>query len=62
VELTLEDKSGRATAVVWPSVQVLNGTLSANTRADVLFHLEPDSYAAAGVRLSIADARNSTAA
>jgi single-stranded-DNA-specific exonuclease len=62
VELTLEDKSGRATAVVWPSVQALNGTLSANARADVLFHLEPDSYATAGVRLSIADARNSAAA
>jgi len=62
VELILEDKRGRATAVVWPSVQSLNGTLSANARADVLFHLEPDSYATAGVRLSIADARNSAAA
>ena len=62
LELTLEDESGRATAVVWPSVQSLNGALSGNARADVLFHVEPDSYAAAGVRLSIADARNSAAA
>jgi single-stranded-DNA-specific exonuclease len=62
VELTLEDTSGRAVAVVWPSVQTLNGTLSAKARVDVLFHVEPDSYASAGVRLSIADARNSAAA
>jgi hypothetical protein len=26
-------------------------------RADVLFHVEPDSYAAGGARLTIADVR-----
>jgi single-stranded-DNA-specific exonuclease len=59
VELTLQDMSGHATAVVWPSVQSLNGTLSTDARADILFHVEPDTYAPAGARLSIADARNS---
>ena len=59
-ELTLEDRTGRATAVLWPSVQQLGGTLGPGVRVDVLFHIEPDAYAPAGARLAIVDARNST--
>jgi single-stranded-DNA-specific exonuclease len=53
-ELTLEDCTGRATAVLWPSVTALNGVLASGSRADVLFHVEP------GPRLTVVDARNST--
>src|SRR5207245_770846 len=53
-EMTLEDSSGRATAVLWPSADALNALLAAGSRADVLFHIEP------GARLTLADARNST--
>ncbi len=60
VELTLEDATGSATAVLWPSVQAVAADLAPGARADVLFHVEPDSYAPAGARLAIADARNST--
>ena len=59
-ELTLEDDTGRATAVVWPSAQALAEQLVAGVRADVLFHVEPDAYAPAGARLELVDARNST--
>jgi single-stranded-DNA-specific exonuclease len=60
VELELEDATGRATAVLWPSAQAVAEHLAPGARADVLFHVEPDSYAPAGARLAIADARNST--
>ena len=59
-ELTLEDGSGRATAVLWPSAQALAAQLTPGARADLLFHVEPDAYAASGARLEIVDARNST--
>ena len=57
VELTLDDGTGRATAVVWPSAQSLAPQLVPGARADVIFHLEPDAYAPAGARLEIVDAR-----
>src|SRR5438093_3627800 len=59
-ELTLEDATGRASAVLWPSARELEDTLASGGRSDVLFHLEPDTYAAAGARLTLVDARNST--
>ena len=52
------DGSGRAAAVVWPSAQPLLGEL-VRARSDVLFHLEPDEFAAAGTRMNVVDARNS---
>jgi single-stranded-DNA-specific exonuclease len=58
-ELTLEDTSGRATAVLWPSARDLDPLLATGCRADVLFHIEPDGYAASGARLTLVDARNS---
>ncbi|HEY8131311.1 MAG TPA: single-stranded-DNA-specific exonuclease RecJ [Thermoanaerobaculia bacterium] len=59
-ELTLEDATGRASAVLWPSARALEDTLTSGGCSDVLFHLEPDAYAAAGARLTLVDARNST--
>ena len=57
-ELLLRDLSGRASAVVWPSAKALLSEL-VRARSDVLFHLEPDEFAAAGVRMNVVDARNS---
>jgi single-stranded-DNA-specific exonuclease len=56
-ELMLEDGSGRVGAVVWPSVKQLAAEIVQRSRADVLFQVEPDTYAAAGVRLTIVDVR-----
>ncbi|HUJ12226.1 MAG TPA: single-stranded-DNA-specific exonuclease RecJ [Thermoanaerobaculia bacterium] len=50
-ELLLQDRTGQATAVVWPSVAELNGILACGGRADVLFQVEP------GPRLTLLDAR-----
>jgi hypothetical protein len=58
VELVLQDPSGRATAVLWPSTQALASQLVPGARADVLFRVEPDAYSG-GARLEIVDARNS---
>ena len=55
-ELALEDATGRATAVLWPSVKQL-GTQLARGTSDVLVRVEPDRYS--GVRLEIVDARAS---
>jgi single-stranded-DNA-specific exonuclease len=60
VELVVEDATGRATAVLWPSVQTAGEHLAPGARADLLFHVEPDAYAPSGSRLAIVDARNST--
>ncbi|HEX7151842.1 MAG TPA: single-stranded-DNA-specific exonuclease RecJ [Thermoanaerobaculia bacterium] len=51
-ELSLEDGTGRGTAVLWPSVKELGPILQGT--ADVLFQLEPDAYR--GSRLVIVDA------
>lgn len=53
-ELTLEDATGKAVAVLWPSVKQL-GREVAKGRVDLLVKVEPDRYH--GVRLEIADAR-----
>ena len=56
-ELMLDDGSGRVPAVVWPSVKQLAAEIVQRVRADVLFRVEPDSYAAGGARLTIEDVR-----
>jgi single-stranded-DNA-specific exonuclease len=60
IELTLEDDTGCATAVLWPSEQELAQHLAPGARVDILFHVEPDAYAPAGARLQIIDARPRT--
>jgi single-stranded-DNA-specific exonuclease len=59
-ELTIDDGTGQAAAVLWPSVRALAPHLARGATADLLFHLEPDGYAACGAKLSVVDARNST--
>ena len=56
-ELTLEDGTGSATAVLWPSAQALAAQLAPGVRADFLFHVEPDAYSPTGARVEIVDAR-----
>lgn len=56
-ELAMADASGRAAAVVWPSVKELGAEIVRQRRVDLLFHVEPDSYAASGARLAVVDAR-----
>ncbi|HEX8169490.1 MAG TPA: single-stranded-DNA-specific exonuclease RecJ [Thermoanaerobaculia bacterium] len=52
-ELTIEDPTARALAVLWPSAKQLRDTLT--RPADLLVHVEPDRYAVA--RLEVVDAR-----
>ncbi|HEV7570460.1 MAG TPA: single-stranded-DNA-specific exonuclease RecJ [Thermoanaerobaculia bacterium] len=58
-ELTLDDGTGRAAAVLWPSAKALAGDARNGATVDLLFHIEPDSYAASGAKLTIVDARAS---
>lgn len=58
-ELTLEDGTARAAAVLWPSARSLSGDVKNGATVDLLFHIEPDSYAASGGKLTIVDARPS---
>jgi single-stranded-DNA-specific exonuclease len=58
-ELTIQDASGRATAVLWPSARALETHLAGDRSADILFHVEPDAYGQSGARLTLVDARNS---
>ena len=44
--------------MVWPSAKALLAGL-VRAPSDVLFHLEPDEFAAAGARMNVVDARNS---
>ena len=55
-ELSLEDATGRGTAVLWPSVKELGSEVVKGT-VDLLGHVEPDRYT--GIRLSVIDARAS---
>ena len=52
-ELSLEDATGKATAVLWPSAKELAPTLTG--AVDLLAKLEPDRYR--GMRLEVIDAR-----
>lgn len=56
-ELTLDDGTGRATAVLWPSARALARDLVRGATVDLVVHLEPDSYAPSGAKLTIVDAR-----
>jgi single-stranded-DNA-specific exonuclease len=59
-ELTLNDGTGRAAAVLWPSAKALSADVKNGSTVDLLFHIEPDSYAASGAKLTIVDARPAT--
>ncbi len=58
-ELQLKDATGKSAAVVWSSVKQLAGEMGQAGRVDLLFHIEPDGWAASGAKLSIVDARAS---
>jgi single-stranded-DNA-specific exonuclease len=55
-ELALRDSTGRASAVLWPSVNELARVARMGASMDVLFCVEPDGYSSSGLRLTIADA------
>jgi single-stranded-DNA-specific exonuclease len=55
-ELSLEDATGRATGVLWPSARELRPHLN-GAPLDLLVKVEPDRYS--GARLEIVDARRS---
>ncbi len=52
-EISLQDATGKGTAVLWPSVKELGSLFSDAT--DLLVRVEPDRYK--GVRLEVVDAR-----
>jgi single-stranded-DNA-specific exonuclease len=56
-EITIEDGTGRGLAVLWPSARALAPDLVRGATVDLLFHVEPDSYAPQGAKLAIVDAR-----
>jgi len=57
-ELMLDDGSGKFPAVVWSSVKQLASVVGQQV-SDVLFQIEPDSYAPMGAKLTLVDARAS---
>ena len=57
VELTLEDATGRGTAVLWPTVKSLAAEV-VKGGVDLLIRVEPDRYR--GSRLEVVDARTAT--
>jgi len=57
-ELTLDDGTGMALAVLWPSVKSLASAVKNGATVDLLFQIEPDGYAASGGKLTIVDARS----
>jgi single-stranded-DNA-specific exonuclease len=56
-ELTIDDGTGKALAVLWPSAKTLAPGLVRGANVDLLFQIEPDGYAASGAKLAIVDAR-----
>ena len=56
VELTIDDGSGRGSAVVWPSVKQLASAIN-GVPLDLLVRIEPDSWSPVGGRLSVCDVR-----
>ena len=58
-ELRLRDATGMCAAVVWPSVRQLVAEIEQAGTIDLLFHVEPDSWAETGGRLSVVDAKRS---
>ncbi|MCU1349940.1 MAG: Single-stranded-D-specific exonuclease RecJ [Acidobacteria bacterium] len=59
-ELRLRDATGMCAAVLWPSVKQLKTEIAQGGPIDLLFHVEPDSWAETGGRLSVVDARRAT--
>jgi single-stranded-DNA-specific exonuclease len=55
-ELTIDDGTGQALAVLWPSARALAPDLARGATVDLLFQIEPDGYAARGAKLAVADA------
>ena len=58
-ELTIDDGTGKALAVLWPSAQALAPELVRGATVDLLFQIEPDGYAPSGAKLAVVDARAS---
>jgi single-stranded-DNA-specific exonuclease len=56
VELTIEDGSGRGSAVVWPGVKQLASAIN-GVPLDLLVRIEPDAWSSTGGRLSVCDVR-----
>jgi single-stranded-DNA-specific exonuclease len=56
-ELTIESGGVRAPAVLWPSVKQLADEIVKCGVVDLLYTIEPDSYAPNGAKLIVADAR-----
>jgi single-stranded-DNA-specific exonuclease len=56
-ERTIDDGTGKALAVLWPSLKALAQELMRGATVDLLFQIEPDGYAASGAKLAIVDAR-----
>ena len=55
-ELTIEDRSGSGSAVVWPSVKQLTAAAD-GAPLDLLVRIEPDGWSSTGGRLVLADLR-----
>jgi single-stranded-DNA-specific exonuclease len=58
-ELTIDDGTGKALAVLWPSACALAPELAGGATVDLLFQIEPDGYAPSGAKLAIVDAKES---
>ena len=56
VELTIEDGSGRGSAVLWPGVKQLAADIN-GVPLDLLVRIEPDAWSPAGGRLAVCDVR-----
>jgi len=56
-ELTVDDGTGKALAVLWPSVKALAPDLVRGATVDLLFQIEPDGYSERGGKLAVVDAR-----
>ena len=55
--LTIDDGTGKALAVLWPSARALAPDLARGATVDLLFQIEPDGYAPSGAKLAVMDAK-----
>jgi single-stranded-DNA-specific exonuclease len=58
-ELTIDDGTGKALAVLWPSARALAPELVRGATVDLVFQIEPDGYSPSGAKLAVVDARAS---
>ncbi|HSY50679.1 MAG TPA: single-stranded-DNA-specific exonuclease RecJ [Thermoanaerobaculia bacterium] len=56
-ELTIDDGTAKALAVLWPSARELASDLILGATVDLLFQIEPDRYAPSGAKLAVVDAK-----